>query len=90
MISRHGGDPVPGRALLPPGEDHRHLVYDHRDFAPHNPAAFVACLRTLGAGYAFLRQPKTAPVPDRYRTPLLEPFLTAEVEQYRSTLYRIR
>jgi hypothetical protein len=38
----------------------------------------------------FLRLPKTEPVPDRYRTPLLEPFLTAEVEQYRSTLYRVR
>ena len=72
------------------GADHRHLVYDHRDFAPANPAAFVACLRALGAGYVFLRLPKTEPVPDRYRTPLLEPFLTAEVEQYRSTLYRVR
>jgi hypothetical protein len=72
------------------GADHRHLVYDHRDFAPANPAAFVACLRALGAGYVFLRLPKSEPVPDRYRTPLLEPFLTAEVEQYRSTLYRVR
>jgi hypothetical protein len=72
------------------GADHRHLVYDHRDFAPSNPAAFVACLRTLGAGYVFLRLPRTVPVPGRYHTPLLEPFLTAEVERYRSTLYRIR
>ena len=72
------------------GADHRHLVYDHRDFAPDNPAAFVACLRALDAGYVFLRLPKSAPTPGRYRTPLLEPFLTAEVEQYRSTLYRIR
>jgi hypothetical protein len=72
------------------GEDHRHLVYDHRDFAPAKPEAFVACLRTLGAGYVFLRRPKGVPLPERYRTPLLEPFLTAEVEQYKSTLYRIR
>src|SRR6185369_11042427 len=36
------------------GADHRHLVYDHRDFAPANPAAFVACLRALGAGYVYL------------------------------------
>jgi len=72
------------------GEDHRHLVFDHRDFAPENPAAFVACLRSLGAGYVFLRLPKSEPVPGRYDTPLLEPFLTAEVESYRSTLYRIR
>jgi len=72
------------------GADHRHLVYDHRDFAPENPAAFVACLRTLGVDYVFLRLPKTEPVPERYRTALLEPFLTAEVEQFRSTLYRVR
>jgi hypothetical protein len=72
------------------GADHRHLVYDHRDFAPADPAGFVARLRALGAGYVFLRLPKSEPVPDRYRTPLLEPFLTAEVEQYRSTLYRVR
>jgi hypothetical protein len=72
------------------GADHRHLVYDHRDFAPENPAAFVACLRALGAGYVFLRLPKSEPTPDRYHTPLLQPFLTAEVERYRGTLYRIR
>jgi len=72
------------------GADHRHLVYDHRDFAPAEPAAFVACLRALGADYVFLRLPKSEAVPDRYRTPLLQPFLTAEVEQYRSTLYRVR
>lgn len=72
------------------GADHRHLVYDHRDFAPSNPAAFVACLRALGAGYVFLRLPKTEAVPGRYDTPLLEPFLTAEVEEFRGTLYRVR
>jgi hypothetical protein len=72
------------------GADHRHLVYDHRDFAPSNPAAFVACLRALGAGYVFLRLPKTEAVPGRYDTPLLEPFLTAEVEKFRTTLYRVR
>lgn len=72
------------------GADHRHLVYDHRDFAPPDPAAFVARLRALGAGYVFLRLPKSEPTPERYGTPLLEPFLTAEVERYRSTLYRVR
>jgi hypothetical protein len=72
------------------GADHRHLVYDHRDFAPEKPEAFVACLRALGAGYVFLRLPKTEPVPGRYQTPLLQPFLTAEVERFRSTLYRVR
>jgi len=72
------------------GADHRHLVYDHRDFAPEKPEAFVACLRALGAGYVFLRLPKAEAVPARYATPLLQPFLTAEVERYRSTLYRIR
>jgi hypothetical protein len=72
------------------GADHRHLVYDHRDFAPANPVAFVACLRALGAGYVFLRLPKSEATPDRYRTPLLQPFLRAEVERYRGTLYRIR
>ena len=72
------------------GADHRHLVYDHRDFAPAKPDAFVACLRALGAGYVFLRLPKAAPVPGRYDTPLLQPFLTAEVEEFKSTLYRVR
>jgi hypothetical protein len=72
------------------GADHRHLVYDHRDFAPQDPAAFVARLRALGAGYVFLRLPKSEPTPDRYHTPLLQPFLTAEVERYRGTLYRVR
>ena len=72
------------------GADHRHLVFDHRDFAPAKPEAFVACVRALGAGYVFLRLPKTRPVPGRYDTPLLQPFLTAEVERFRSTLYRIR
>jgi hypothetical protein len=72
------------------GADHRHLVYDHRDFAPANPGAFVACVRALGAGYVFLRLPKSEPTPERYNTPHLEPFLTAEVENFRGTLYRIR
>jgi len=72
------------------GADHRHLVYDHRDFAPANPAAFVACLRALGANYVFLRLPKSRPVPERYQSPDLRPFLTAEVEEFRSTLYRVR
>jgi hypothetical protein len=72
------------------GADHRHLVYDHRDFVPSNPADFVSDLKILGADYVFLRLRKTAPLPDRYRTDDLRPFLTAEVEEFRSTLYRVR
>ena len=49
----------------------------------------LACLRALGAGYVFLRLPKTEPVPGRYRTELLQPFLTAEVERFREFLQDI-
>jgi hypothetical protein len=72
------------------GADHRHLVYDHRDLTPDSPAEFVARLKSLGVDYVFLRLPKAEPVPARYSTQALRPFLTAEVETFRSTLYRVR
>jgi hypothetical protein len=74
------------------GADHRHLVYDHPGLASgaSSPEAYVARLKQLGVAHVFLRIARTAPRPTRYETPSLEPVLSYEGRDFRSTVYRVR